>query len=145
MNSKQAYSHKVLAALLAVLTAAAASAVNAGKVTCAWNCESTDCIASGNAGNLTCSDLTSTAKASDMATTIDVESGHLTLTPATADAGGHFATVTLPADVTSHHTSKYDSWTSAFDYAPSKGKNKKDPRRASRGEANDQDRRGEVT
>ena len=126
MNSKQANSRKALATLLVALTAAAASAVNAKKVTWAWNCESADNIASGNVGNLTCSDLTSTAKAADMSTTFDIESGHLKLTPATTDGGGHFATVTLPADVTAHHTSEYDSWTLSFDYAPSKGKNKQD-------------------
>ena len=123
MNSKQVNSRKALATLLVALTAAAASAVNAKKVTWAWNCESADHIASGNTGNLTCSSLTSSSVATDAATDITAESGHLKLTPATADAGGHFATVTLPADVTAHHTSEYDSWTFAFDYAPSKGKN----------------------
>ena len=123
MNSKQAYRRKALATLLVALTAAAASAVNAKKVTWAWNCESTDYIASGNVGNLTCNNLTSTSIASDTATTIAVESGHLKLTPATADQGGHFATVTLPTDVTSHPTAEYDNWTFAFDYAPAKGKN----------------------
>jgi hypothetical protein len=88
-----------------------------------WNCESTDCIASGNAGSLACDGLTSTAKASDMSTTVEVASGHLKLTPATTDAGGHFATVTLPAEVSSYSSSQYDSWTLSFDYAPSKGKN----------------------
>ncbi len=91
-----------------------------------WNCESTDCIASGNAGSLACDELTSTAKASDMSTTVEVESGHLKLTPATTDAGGHFATVTLPTDVSSYSSSQYDSWTLSFDYAPSKGKNDQD-------------------
>ncbi len=126
MNSKQANSRKALATLLVALTAAAASAVNAKKVTWAWNCESSDYIASGNADNLTCSDLTSGKIATDTATTIDVESGYLKLKPATTAAGGHFATVTLPADITARHTSEYDSWSFAFDYAPSKGKNEKD-------------------
>ena len=126
MNSKQADSRKALATLLVALTAAAASAVNAKKVTWAWNCESTDYIASGNVGNLTCSNLTSTAKATDMSTTLEIESGHLKLTPATTDGGGHFATVTLPAAVSSYSAAQYDSWTLSFDYAPSKGKNDQD-------------------
>ena len=96
MNSKQANSRKALATLLVALTAAAASAVNAKKVTWAWNCESADHIASGNTGNLTCSSLTSSPVATDTATDIAAESGHLKLTPATSDGGGHFATVTLP-------------------------------------------------
>jgi len=126
MSSKHANIRKVLPALFVVLTAASASAASASKVTWAWNCESTDYITSGNTGNLTCSNLTSKAKASDMATTIDVESGHLKLTPATADQGGHFATVTLPADITARPSAQYDSWTFSFDYAPSKGKNNED-------------------
>ena len=123
MNSKQALSRKTLAMSLVALTAAAASAVPAGNVTWAWNCESADYIASGNAGNLACDELTTESKASDMSTTIEVEYGHLKLTPATTNAGGHFATVTLPAEVSSYSSSQYDNWTLAFDYAPSKGKN----------------------
>ncbi len=127
MNSKQALSRKTLAMSLVALTAATAlPALAAENVSWSWNCESTDCIASGNAGGLTCAELTSTSKATDMSTTVEVESGHLKLTPATTDAGGHFATVTLPAEVSSYSSSQYDNWTLAFDYAPSKGKNDQD-------------------